>query len=216
MDRELAQFVPEKLRITGEHNGRGWWSDYGQFAAGWLDDAEPEPEIPRMLAFTQRDSRWASVRLGGSAYTMGGSGCAVTSVAILGTLAEPTSTPLDLVTHLNSNGGFTNGLLYWAKAAEFYDGLSFVTYKKWTESPADMAYVRAVIERNPQVIQVDFHPGGALNTHFVVAESMTADGQDIDIIDPWTGERGTLLGAYGIQGWTLARAVYALAEFKLT
>jgi hypothetical protein len=62
---------------------------------------------------------------------------------------------------------------------------------------------------------VDFRPGGALDSHFVVALSFTENRSDLNIIDPWTGERGTLLGLYGSGGWDLARAVYALAEFRV-
>lgn len=178
-------------------------------------DPAPAPSPLRVIGFSQRDPRWAAVHLGGSSLTMGGSGCAVTACAMLGSLADCTKTPLDLVTWLNANGGFTSGgLLYWYKAAEGA-GLGFVNYHLWRKEPADLDKLRAALAVMPQVVQVDFKPAtAALDTHFVVAESLTADGLDINMVDPWTGSRGTVLGAYGAPGWTLARAIYAMAEFK--
>lgn len=178
---------------------------------------EPEPDPRRAIAYSQRDERWARVPLGRSSYTMYGAGCAVTDVAIIGTLADPSFTPLDMVTWLNANGGFTSGgLLYWAKAAEAVPGLDFVDYYVWRQVPADIAKLKEALAHNPQVIQVDFKPStAALDTHFVVALGMTEDETDVNIIDPWTAGRGTLLGLYAAAGWDLRRAVYAMAEFRL-
>lgn len=176
----------------------------------------PEPEPARVIAFSQRDPRWASVRLGGSTYTMGGAGCAVTAVTMVATTVKPTLTPLEMVTWLNSNGGFTSGgLLYWKKAAEC-GGLRLLRYTtEWRKAPADLGQLKAALAKGPQVVQVDFKPATtALDSHFVTALGFTDDGDDLNIIDPWTGERGTLLALYGQPSWTLERAVYALAEFE--
>ena len=176
----------------------------------------PTPEPARVIAYSQRDERWAAIHLGASTYTMGNAGCAVTAATMVATKLDPTLTPLDVVNYLNEHGGFTaGGLLYWAKVAEFVEDMEPVDYRKWTKTSADMSYVTSVLSRGPAVLQVDFVPGGALNTHFVTALRMTADGKDIECIDPWTGERGTVLGLYSVPGWTLQRAVYALAEYSL-
>jgi hypothetical protein len=45
--------------------------------------------------------------------------------------------------------------------------------------------------------------------------SFIEDGTDLNIIDPWRNERGTLLQMYGTAGWTLERNVYAMAEYRL-
>lgn len=182
-------------------------------------EPEPEPppvipEPPRVIAFSQRDARWASYRLGTSAYTMGGAGCAVTAVTMVGTTVQPSITPGDMVTWLNANGGFTSGgLLYWQKAADFA-GLEWVGYSLWRDVPADLVLLGRALAVGPQVVQVDFKPlTSTLDSHFVTALSFTADGLDLNIVDPWTGARGTLLATYAQPGWTLSRAVYALAEF---
>lgn len=180
-----------------------------------LDAALEGIEKQAPLAYSQRDSRWAGIRLDGSNYTMGGAGCAVTACAMVASSVEPAITPLELVTWLNANGGFTSGgLLYWAKVAQFVDGLTFVDYHLWRKVAADIEKLKAALRVGPQVVQVDFKPAtSTLDTHFVTALSMTEDGKDVNIIDPWTGEHTTLLIAYSEQGWTLARAIYALAEF---
>jgi hypothetical protein len=180
-------------------------------------EPEPEPLPVRVVAYSQRDPRWANVRLGASAYTMGGAGCAVTSVAMLASAVNKDFTPLDMVTWLNANGGFTSGgLLYWSKAAQAATGLTYVNYHIWRSVAADLPILRGALDKGPQVIQVDFKPATTvLDSHFVVALSLTQDGQDINIIDPWTGGRGTLLGLYANENWTLARAVYALAEYRI-
>lgn len=166
-------------------------------------------------AFSQRDTRWGSVHLGTSAYTMSSAGCAVTACAMVASTVKPDITPLDLVNWLNANNGFTSGgLLYWSKVADCVSGLSFVDYHLWRDVAADLDKLKRALLVRPQVIQVDFHPAtAALDSHFVTAVSFTADGADLNIIDPWTGQTGALLKLYSKAGWTLSRAIYALAEF---
>jgi len=176
------------------------------------------PSVPRPApqAFSQRDPRWANIRLGSSAYTMGGAGCAVTAAAMVASVVQPGITPLWLMEWLNVNFGFTGGgLIYWGKVAEAVPGLTFVGYHLWRSVPADLARLTLALHAGPQVIQVDFHPDtGALDSHFVTALRLLDGGEDVEIIDPWTGETGALLSLYSAPGWTLARAVYALAEFE--
>lgn len=81
--------------------------------------------------WTQDDSRWGSISLGGSEYTMKRSGCLVTSITKLIIQSELKKssefTPKTLVTWLNKNGGFTSGGgLYWGKPAEYVSGLTYV------------------------------------------------------------------------------------------
>jgi hypothetical protein len=183
-----------------------------------LDDPLTSPlPRPEPQAFSQRDPRWADVHLGASAYTMGSAGCAVTAAAMVASVVQPAVTPLTLVDWLNVNYGFTGGgLLYWGKVAEAVPGLKFVAYHLWRAVPADMALLALALQNGPQVIQVDFHPETAtLDSHFVTAVRLLDDGADLEIIDPWTGASGPLLALYSAQNWTLARAVYALVEFKL-
>jgi hypothetical protein len=175
----------------------------------------PPEEPADVVALSQRDPAWAGLKLGRSAYTVGGAGCAMVSACMEATLVRPDLRPDELNTWLSANGGYTSGgLLYWAKVAEYVDGMDFVTYHKWRTSPADMALVRAELAEGPAILQVDFHPGGALDTHFVLA--LREHAGDIEILDPWDGQRKWLLAAYGLQGWDLPRAIYALVRYRIT
>ena len=175
----------------------------------------PTPEPVNVVPLSQRDPAWASLRLGQSSYTIGGAGCAMVSACMEATLVRPDLRPDELNAWLSANGGYTTGgLLYWAKVAEYVDGMDFVTYHKWHREPADMALVRAELAEGPAILQVDFHPGGALNTHFVLA--LREHEGDIEILDPWDGELKRLLAAYGLQTWDLPRAIYALVRFRIT
>lgn len=182
-----------------------------------LDAPLASSVLPAPRIFAQRDPLWKDVHLGTSSYTMGSAGCAVTSCAMVATVVKPDLTPLDLVNCLNANGGFTSGgLLYWSKVGSCVSGLRFVQYHLWRDVPADLALLKRALQNCPQVVQVDFKPAtAALDSHFVTAISLTADESDLNILDPWTGQAGQLLKMYGKVGWTLARAVYAMAHFEV-
>lgn len=176
------------------------------------------PELELQI-FSQRDRRWAGELMAPSHLTVGAAGCAMVSACMVATQVDPTLTPLELNRRLGANGGYTaDGLLYWRKVADAVPGLRFKAYTTWRTNPkpdADMDMVRAAIERGPCVIQVDYAPGGALDTHFVVARRMLLDGdlEDIEIVDPWTGEVTTLRMRY----WngTLSQSIFALAEYEV-
>lgn len=182
-----------------------------------LDGAPPEPPPPQVgiRVFGQRDPAWAADRMLPSTLTIGAAGCAMVSACMIATRKDASLTPKELNRRLSANGGYTAaGLLWWAKVAEAVPGLRFKQYHTWRTVPkpdADMNVVRAALQRGPCVIQVDHVPGGALNSHFVVAfEDL---GDDIRIADPWTGEVTTLRARY----WngTLPQSIFALAEYEL-
>lgn len=79
--------------------------------------------------WNQADSRWGSIKLGSSSYTMERSGCLVTSVTKLivqSELKTSSFTPKTLVTWLNNHGGFTSsGAFYWAKPSEYIPEFSY-------------------------------------------------------------------------------------------
>ena len=219
METRPEEVHPADMTITTG----GSWAHYVRDDCGYSGEAPgivPEPPAsPREpLAFSQRNPHWAHIPLGKSRYTIGSAGCAVTAVAMLATMCEPAITPGRLVERLNTANSFTqDGLLLWYKTAAAVDGLEYISYKRWHLGGANMPVVKSALSYGPQIIQVDFKPQtSALDTHFVLALRMTNDGNDIWVCDPWTGDRGTLLELYGQPGWDLARAVYALAEFRVT
>ena len=186
----------------------------GEEAPGFMPLHPPQP-------FSQHDPRWASLPLGTSAYTVTTAGCAVTAATMLATRTHHDLTPAELVAWLNTHAGFTfGGLLHWHKVADYLDGLEFINYHIWRNTPADVNKLRALLDSGPQIVQVDYHPGGPLHTHFVLATAMLAADadhpEDIAIIDPYTGKIATLLTSYALPTWDLARAVYAVAEYRTT
>jgi len=192
---------------------RGEVPGSGEEAPGFVPLHEPQP-------FSQHDPRWASLPLGSSTYTVTSHGCAVTAAAMLANRIDPQLTPLELVPWLNTHAGFTSGgLLHWHKVADFIPGLAFITYHIWRNSPADVNKLRSLLDSGPQIVQVDYHPGGPLNTHFVLATAFVSGTEapdDLTIIDPYTGKTTTLLTSYALPTWNLPRAIYAVAEYRTT
>ena len=75
-----------------------------------------------------------------------------------------------------------------------------------------MSYVQESVSKRPTILRVDFRPGGALNSHFVLALSM--QDNDINIIDPWDGAHTKLLQRYALSNWNLERAIYAMVVYE--
>jgi len=208
----LPQHIhPPALTILAEHT----WATYQRLDCGYRGTAPGFLPLHEPVAFSQHDPRWAALPLGTSPYTVTSAGCAVTAAAMLITRISHDVTPTDLVRWLNVNHGFTSGgLLHWHKVAAFQNGLEFIHYHIWRNTPADVNKLRSLLDYGPQIVQVDYHPGGPLNTHFVLATAMLPGDADLEILDPYTGNTTTLLTAYARTGWDLARAVYAVAEFR--
>ncbi len=137
--------------------------------------------------WAQGDSRWGSISLGGTVYTMKRSGCLVTSVTKLivqsGLKDASAFTPKTLVTWLNANNGFTNtGGLYWGKPAEYVSGFQYVgdiiTKGTYTSSNYNKKFISWINQGYHMVVQVD--DGG----HWVaVDEEKTLENGTVYIMD---------------------------------
>jgi hypothetical protein len=166
--------------------------------------------LGQVAPYSQRDNRWKDDLMITS--TIGQVGCAMVCCAMLGSQYYTSLTPKTLNDYLRNNSGYTNGnLIYWAKVSGLIPELQFRDYKKWQNVEADLPYVISELEKHPVILQVDFRPGGALDTHFVLALSY-ADN-DIDIIDPWDGVQTKLLRRYALADWNLKRAIYAMVVY---
>jgi len=201
------------------------WSNFDIQLAGlantWyqivLDYSQNDLTPPQydIVPYSQRDWRWSQDRLLPSAYIVGSAGCAMVSACMYATQVNPMLTPKILNDWLGQNDGYTdNGLLVWSKVADYVDGLSFVNYFTFDPDAADhMNQVYSLLETGPCIIQVDFYPGGEINSHFVLA--LYAQNNDIRMIDPWTGEEGWLLEVYGEQNDTLGNSIFRLAQYAI-
>lgn len=161
-----------------------------------------------IVAYSQRDSRWASDLMMGS-NTIGGWGCAMVACAMLASRNDATVTPKTLNQYLKAHNGYTeDNRLIWASVP----GLQFKDYHVWRDIEANIPLFLEEVAKHPVIIQVDFRPGGELNTHFVLA--LSSDGNDVDILDPWDGAKTKLLKRYAVSNWNLARAIYAMAVYE--
>jgi hypothetical protein len=144
-------------------------------------------------AWKQADPRWAGLHLGGSSYTMSGSGCAVTACAMVAGYFGSDKSPGALCRALNANGGLNSaGDLYWQKvpAASGAD----ITYVARYDH-CSLARINQELDAGYPVIAKVHRKG---NTHFVVLTGRS--GSTYYINDPAGGVRTTLNEQYGSPG----------------
>ena len=173
--------------------------------------------------FSQRDPRWAGDSLGFSTSTLGGYGCAVTSIAMLASVAYPGMTPAIANVALRNENAFSGGDLIWERVSTAFDRLEFLGRYDWDKrmTAEQVSFVKRMIrEHGPQVLEVDFKARtAAQEQHFVLA--IAVDGDDLRIIDPWDGVEKSLLLAYGdsdndgVPDFDLARAIWGLRAYEV-
>jgi hypothetical protein len=136
-----------------------------------------ELDVP---SFRQNDSRWGRDLLGPTEDTMGATGCAVTSTAMVLASYGIDTDPQRLNEFLKGNGGYTpEGWMYWEKAAEIAPDRVRHVYE-------DLASYRLIdinlLHGNPVIVRLRF-PSGV--THFVVIAGK--EGRDYLTRDPGAG-----------------------------
>ncbi len=138
----------------------------------------------------QSDSRWASLHLGSSSYTMSGSGCAVTSCAMVASYFGSGKDPGGLCKALSSSGGFSSsGAIYWQKVPAAAGGtISYVG--RWDY--CSLTRINQELDAgHPVIVQVSRRG----STHFVVLTGRY--GSTYYLNDPAYGDRTTLNSRYG-------------------
>lgn len=120
-------------------------------------------QIP-VPAFTQDDPRWNFQLLGPTFETIGQSGCAITSAAMVLSAYGVDTDPDRLNQFLNANAGYTtNGWVYWEKAAAIAPGNQ--VEKAYEDLPSYKLIDDNLLHGNPVIVRVTLHNG---TTHFVV------------------------------------------------
>ncbi len=115
-------------------------------------------------AFSQDDPRWNFELLGPTFDTIGQTGCAITSAAMVLSAYGVDTDPGRLNDFLNANGGYTpNGWLYWEKAAAIAPGGQ--VEKAYEDLPSYTLIDENLLHGNPVIIRITLHNG---TTHFVV------------------------------------------------
>lgn len=130
-------------------------------------------------AFRQADPRWHADPLGNTKDSMGATGCAVTSAAMVMKWYGADTDPKRLNTWLTGHGGYEgNGYLIWEKAAKLGPGIK----KAYEDLPSYWRIDSQLIKGNPVIVRIHL-PGGT--THFVVIAGKR--GFDYLILDPGAG-----------------------------
>jgi len=114
--------------------------------------------------FTQDDPRWDFQLLGPTYETIGQSGCAITSAAMVLSAYGVDTDPGRLNDFLNANAGYTpNGWVYWEKAAAAAPAGQ--VEKAYEDLPSYALIDENLLNGNPVIVRVTLHNG---TTHFLV------------------------------------------------
>jgi len=138
-----------------------------------------ELSVPQIF---QDDDKWGDTTLASTHDTIGGEGCAITSISMIFQFYGIDTDPQRLNDFLNGNGGYTpEGWVYWEKAALLAPDRVKHVYE---DLPSYYLIDTNLSRGNPVIVKLKL-PSGI--THFVVIAGK--DGWDYLIRDPATGGR---------------------------
>jgi hypothetical protein len=157
-------------------------------------------EVP---AFQQNDPRWGMQLLGNTIDTLGQSGCAVSSAAMIMAAYGVDTDPQRLNAYLTTHGGYVgDGLLVWEKASEVGGGQ---VEKAYEDAPSYALIDANILKGNPVIVRLHLRNG---TTHFVVV--VGKQGWDYLIRDP---ARPAEYGVYPLR--QLTSRIEALRFYKV-
>jgi hypothetical protein len=114
-------------------------------------------------AFQQNDPHWSEQLLGDTIDTLGQSGCAVTSAAMVLRAYGVDTDPQRLNAYLTTHRGYVgDGWLVWEKAAELGGGQ---VVKAYEDLPSYALIDANILKGNPVIVRIHLRNG---TTHFVV------------------------------------------------
>jgi hypothetical protein len=129
---------------------------------------------------SQRDPRWATVKIGNTDTLVGRMGCLITCLSMLTQYFNCYQLPDEIAKNVKN---FTADSIAWIN-------LNFPTFSfRWregslfSEEPVDMDLIKAYMKDPNKAVVLEV----ANHSHWVLALWETFD-QDILAIDPWTGE----------------------------
>jgi hypothetical protein len=169
---------------------------------------EPEPiTAPPMTLYSQRDERWRYIEYA-PGYTLGGSGCYITCVAMIASLAGSVEEPPQVANELRRVGCFGEAdpelLTHPEKIPDAYPLLGFYGWYDWHKTQADKNLFFDELRKGPVITEVDFRPTTQkFNQHFVVALEWNEEKNDVLIADPWDGTKCYLLERYRLVWYSL-------------
>jgi len=142
-----------------------------------------------LMKFWQQDPKWSSEKLGTSAVTIGGYGCALCALAMIEKYYNFDTDPLKLNQLLIDKSVYAErNLMKWWEINKVNE---FVSLKEWIDcltTPAPLEKIDAELEASrPVICHVDLNPNQPGPDHFIVIIGKTEDGHYI-IFDPWYNE----------------------------
>ena len=153
-----------------------------------MDVTLPDVSEPlKVPLFSQKDSRWASDKLGTSAVTIGGYGCLITAASMVCSFYGKDTDPKRMNQALIGVGGYVSGnLLKYNAITSIYPDLA-VDWTMYIANPTG-DNIAAVLKRGiPVIVQVDYNPAtSALDQHWVVV--IGRDEHGLIIADPIDGQ----------------------------
>jgi hypothetical protein len=137
--------------------------------------------------FSQRDPRWKNEKMGRSGLTIGGYGCAMTSVTMAGCSKMTGLTPSTMNTWLSNNSGYTaGGAIYWGKPPGFQPTSGFSYLGEATVKNA--ATLKALIDAGKFVVAYSKRFENVNSTHWTVIYKYNGDGSRLnqfEYLDPY-------------------------------
>ena len=138
-----------------------------------------------MKILSQRDLKWAALKLGQSPLTVGRYGCTTTCISMLSDYFGSYKDPGELATKVLK---YTNeGLILWSSV----DAIPHMKFEKRLYGRNDDEIMNALKDPNKAIIlQVN---NGA---HWVVALRKTILGKSYTVADPWSGDKCDVIKRY--------------------
>ena len=150
------------------------------------------------VIYSQRDPRWASQRLGTcNGTTIGGYGCYISSMAMVGSHFGHGETPADLDNIFTDRNLYVGGCLCVDNMLQsVFPEINYIETFDFSNSPANLNVLRNSYE-DEYIIEVDFdhNPNTGIQTHFV--RFVSWDGTNLIIDDPWYGTEDNFATHYG-------------------
>lgn len=146
-------------------------------------------ELP-IAPLGQRDTRWASKKLGNSSVlTIGSDGCLLVCHSMMLGYYGHESTPDVLNEIYKSKGVFDNAMINFYAAGNVYGDVNAVEYYNCETTPCDLTKIdNQLAKKQPVICYVDNVNHDNKPDHFALIIGKTDDGHYL-VNDPWMGER---------------------------
>lgn len=186
-------------KVITVHEESGNWARINAWVSrDWIERVTNIPPVVppsgnlAVEALSQRDTRWASHKLGYSSYTIGGYGCLITAISMILNWYGKSTDPAQLNDALVRVGGFTGANLYWNAIAQVQPDVYLAKSIDCYYIPAPLHEIDALLADDVPVL-VHVLLNGLQHWVLIVGKA----GDDYIMNDPWTGEQGSFTARYG-------------------